>query len=212
MALNYRALALVAASAAGMAQSLPELRTDAVPAGSVFLVRNTAAQPLTAYLIELVEYPGSSYTLFQDGPDAAIAPGAEKRIPVTNMTLGAAPEYVKITAAIFGDGSSAGNADRVALIVARRKAILETSRGLIERLEKARASGASKDAVIADFRQLANSQLPQGRARGMTGAAVGGAAARQAIADAIASLGQRSIDETLASLRATEKQLAAAKP
>lgn len=109
-------LALVAAASSLEAQQLPALRIEAVGGGSVFYVTNTAAQPLTAWLIELVDYPGSSYSLFQDDVSAPLAPGAEKRIPVSNMTVGAAPEHVKITAAVFADGATAGDDAKAALI------------------------------------------------------------------------------------------------
>lgn len=36
---------------------LPELRTEPAAGGSIFYIRNVGAQPLTAYLIELVAVP-----------------------------------------------------------------------------------------------------------------------------------------------------------
>jgi hypothetical protein len=91
MALPKIIVALLAGAAALAAADLPALRVEAVPAGSVLYVKNTASQPLTAHLIELVDYPGSSFTLFDDDIANPVAPGAEKRIPITNMTVGAAP-------------------------------------------------------------------------------------------------------------------------
>jgi cytochrome c551/c552 len=187
-------LALLAGAAALGAQQLPELRTEAVSGGSVFHVRNTAAQPLVSYLIELVDYPGSSYTLFHDD---AIAPGAEKSIPVTNMTVGAAPEYVKITAAMYAGGATAGDAAKVALLQGRRKAIADTQRELIARLEKA----PSKAAAIAELRQWADSLQPEGKARRMTAATVNQAAARSVLLNELARLERGSLEETLARLR-----------
>src|SRR6266498_4835408 len=98
MSLQPIALALLAVGISA-AQPLPDLRTEAAAGGSVFHVRNTAQQPLTAFLIELVDYPGSSYWVFQDDLAAPAAPGAEQHIPVSNMTVGAVPDYVKLTAA-----------------------------------------------------------------------------------------------------------------
>ena len=44
------------------ATALPDLRIEATDGGSALVVRNThPTQALTAYLIELVDYPGSSY-------------------------------------------------------------------------------------------------------------------------------------------------------
>jgi hypothetical protein len=110
---------LLAFSAAAEAP-LPELRTEPTAGGSIFYVRNGSAQPLTAYLIELVDYPGSAYSLWQDDlTNRPIPPGGEKRISVANMTVGAVPDYVKMRAALYADGSSAGIPEKVAQMVAR---------------------------------------------------------------------------------------------
>ncbi len=212
MSLKPVSFALLAAMAPLAAQSLPELRTEAVSGGSVFYVKNISPQPLTAYLIELVDYPGSSYSLFQDDVAAPVAPGAEKRIPVSNMTVGAAPEYVKITAALYADGSSAGTPEKVALVVQWRKATLETTREAIGRLEKAKQSGTAKAAVVAEWKQWADSLQPQGRSSRLSQASVHRAASRLAVSHAAGYLDQHSIDETLANLRATERSIAASKP
>jgi len=130
------AVALLAAAALPAA-SLPELRVEAVPAGSVLHLKNTSTQPLAAYTIELVDYPGSSFWLSTEDLGNPVAPGAEKRIPITNMTVGAAPECVKVTAAVYLDGSSAGDPAKVAEIVATRKEKLGKIREVIQRLQKA---------------------------------------------------------------------------
>jgi hypothetical protein len=192
--------ALLAAAGALAAQQLPALRTEAVAGGSVFYVKNVEAQPLTAYLIELVDYPGSSYTLFQDDAAARIAPGAERRIPVANMTVGAAPEYVKLTAAVYADGTTAGDAAKAELILERRKAVLETTRELIARLEKAKAAGTAKETVAAELKQWADS-LPEGRSRRLTAAGVHAAAQRQTIAEAAVRVEKGSVEQALAAER-----------
>ena len=198
-------IACLAAVAALAGAELPALRTEAVNAGSVFYVKNTAQQPLAAWLIELVDYPGSSFTLFQDDASAPVGPGAEMRIPVTNMTVGAAPEYVKITAAVYADGATAGDAGKVALILARRKAVLETSRELVARLEKAKAAGTSKAEVAASLRQWAEGKQPQTRTRRMTAESVAQAASRQTIADAMAKLDSGGMESALAQARSAER-------
>src|SRR5882724_13637759 len=103
---------------------LPELKVDATAGGSVLFIRNPTQVPLTAYLIELVDYPGSAYSLWQDEllGGEPIAPGVEKRIQITNMTVGAVPDYVKMRAAVYADGSTAGITEKIALIIGRRKA------------------------------------------------------------------------------------------
>src|SRR5580698_3781439 len=138
------------------AAQLPELRTEPIGGGTVFFVKNSSSQPLTGYLIELVDYPGSSYSLWQDEISSEpIAPGAEKRIQVANMTAGAVPDYMKIQAAIYADGSTAGVPEKVTQFLERRKAVLATTRELIARIGK----GATK----AELTQWADSLQPVGK-------------------------------------------------
>src|SRR5215212_684264 len=123
---KWTASLLLPLSALAAQPPLPDLRVEAAPGGSVFFVRNAHSQPLTAFIIELVDYPGSSYILWQDdlltGPLAA---GAEKRIPVSSMTVGAVPDYVKIRAAVYADGTSAGIPEKVAHLLDRRRVMLQ---------------------------------------------------------------------------------------
>ena len=182
---------------------LPQLRIEPMAGGSIFYVKNVAAVPLTGYLVELVDYPGSQYSLWQDDVLDPIAPGAEKRIQVGNMTVGAVPDYVKIQAALYADGSSAGIAEKVRQFTERRKFTLETVRETIGRLGK----GGSKDAVIASLKQDAESPLPKGGRDAQ--AAINRAAANKVLADTAARLGSHSIEETMGWLRQWEKALEA---
>lgn len=140
------ALALLLAVCASRAEPpLPELRTEPTAGGSIFHVRNLAGVPLTGFLIELVDYPGSYYALWQDDiAGTPIPPAAERAIRVANMTVGAVPDYVKLRAAVFADGSSAGIPEKVAQFVERRRFTLETTRELIHRLESAQAAARIK--------------------------------------------------------------------
>ncbi len=185
------------------AAQLPELRTEPIGGGSVFFVRNTSSQPLTGYLIELVGYPGSSYSLWVDEVSAEpVAPGAEKRLQVANMTVGAVPDYMKIQAAVYADGSTAG--DKATQFIERRRAALATTRELISRLEK----GSTK----ADLKQWAESLQPAGKVKTSSQPAINQAAARSLISETAAKLDAHSAEETLAALRASEKALSASKP
>jgi hypothetical protein len=187
------------------AAQLPELRTEPIGGGTVFFVKNTSSQPLTGYLIELVDYPGSSYSLWQDEITAEpVAPGAEKRIQVTNMTAGAVPDYMHITAAIYGDGSTAGTPDKVTQFLERRKALLVTTRELISKLQKG--------AKASDLKQWADSLQPVGKVKPNSQPMINQAAARSLVSETASRLASRSVDQTLASLRASEKALAASKP
>ena len=109
---------------------LPNLVVEATDGGSAFVIRNThSSQALTAYLIELVDYPGSSFAFSQDELAQGGTPlgaGQQRRFPVPNMTLGAAPDYVKMRAALYADGSASGADDRVAQLRSRRKLLVAT--------------------------------------------------------------------------------------
>jgi len=212
MSLKHISAACLMALAASAAQPLPELRVEPTAGGSVFYVKNGSPEPLTAYLIELVDYPGSYYALWQDEVSAPIALGAEKRIQIANMTVGAVPDYVKMQAALYADGSSSGIPEKVTQLVERRRFTLQTTRELIGRLEKAQAAGTAKASVIADLKQWAESMQPQGRPNRNSQATINQAAARSLISDTAAGLDAHSIAETLAGLRASERALAASKP
>ncbi len=192
-------------SAFAHAAELPELRTEPTGGGSIFHVKNTSSQPLTAYLIELVGYPGSSYSLWQDEISGEpISPGGEKQIHVVNMTVGAVPDYVKLQAAIFADGSTAGVPEKVAQFIERRKAVLQTTRELIGRLEK----GATK----ADLQQWADSLQPVGKVKQNSQPVINQGASRALVIDIAAYMDGHSKEDTLAKLRASETALAASKP
>lgn len=197
--------ALVAVLAAAGAQ-LPELIVQATDGGSLLRVRNTAAQPLSAFLIEMVGYPGSSYALYQDavGDLLPIAPGEERKLPIANMTVGAAPEYVKMQAAIYADGSSAGTREKVAQLIGLRWTNLETIRELIARVEK--GAGAT------DLRSWANSiPQPSKRERG-TPVALTRSTARDIISAVAERLDKNSASQLLSNLKAAERSLAASLP
>jgi len=212
MLLKYISAACCMALAASAAQPLPELRVEPTAGGSIFYIKNGSTEPLTAYLIELVDYPGSYYAMWQDDVSTPMAPGAEKRIQISNMTVGAVPDYVKMQAAIFADGSSSGMPEKVTQLVERRRFTLATTRELIGRLEKAQSAGTAKALVIADLRQWAGSIEPQGRPNRNSQTTINQAAGRSLIADAAAGLDAHSIKEELARLGASEKALAASKP
>ena len=204
------ALGLALYAAAAAETPLPVLRIEPTPGGSIFYIKNNSAQPLTAYLIELVNYPGSSYSLWQEDITAQpVAPGAEQRIPVNNMTVGAVPDYVKLQAALFADGSSSGIPEKVTQLVERRRFLLETTRELLHRLEK---TGTPKGDLARDLKQWADSLQSAGRPNRDSQAFINQSAARGLIAEAIASLDKTSLEDALSHLRAAERAMAASKP
>jgi hypothetical protein len=194
---GFATAVLLALSASAAPPPLPELRTEPTAGGSIFYVRNVGSQPLTAWLIELLNYPGSSYSLWMDEiASEPLLPGVEKRIPVSNMTVGAAPDYVKMQAALYADGTSSGIPEKVAQFIERRRFLLETTRELIRRLEKGQTA--------ADLRQWAESLQPPAKTKGN----INQTAARSLIAETAA----RFDDDTLNRLRKAERALAASKP
>jgi hypothetical protein len=186
---------------------LPDLRTEPIGGGSVFHVRNIASQPLTGFVIELVNYPGSSYAFWQDDLTHEPLPaGGEQRIQVTNMTVGAVPDYVKIQAALYADGTSSGIPEKVAQLIERRRFSLETLKTLIDRLEKAKSANTPKASIAADLKQWTDSLQPAGKVKRNSQAAINQAAARSLVADTATSLDAHSIEETLALLHTSERR------
>ena len=186
---------------------LPELRTEPVAGGSTFTVRNVASQPLTGFLIELVNYPGSSYSFWQDTLSHEPLPaGGEQRIEVTNMTVGAVPDYVKIQAALYADGTSSGIPEKVAQLIERRRFSLETLGKLVDVLEKAQSAGRPKASVVADLKQWADSLQPAGKVKRDSQTAINQAAARSLVVDTAASLDTHTLEETLALLHTSERR------
>ncbi len=206
---RFLAAAFAAALSAHAADApLPELRIEPKTAGSIFFVRNTSTQPLTAFLIELVDYPGSSYYYWQDEPGVVVEPGATREIPVTNMTVGAVPDYVKLRAAIYADGSTAGVPDRVEWLIGRRRTLLETTREILRRVENAESATAAK----ADLLQWSEGMPRLTRANLNTPAGFNQAVAKSAIGAAVGQLAGGTTDIVLTRLKMLERALANAKP
>jgi hypothetical protein len=138
----------------------------------------------------------------------AIPAGAERRTPISNMTVGAVPDYVKMQAAIFADGSTAGIPEKVTQLVERRRATLQTIRELIGRCEKS----TSSDALVAELKQWSDSMPPPTRASARSQAAINQSASKLMISNARSHLGKEPVEKVLADLRAMERFLAATKP
>ncbi len=192
---------------------LPALRVEPAVQSSILFVKDAASQPpLTAFLVELVGYPGSYYQLWEDDVTSGpVEPGTEKRIPISNMTVGAVPDYVKLTAAIYADGTAAGAPEKVTQLVERRKATLAATRELIARLDRARATAQSAT-LAAELRQEATALPSLTRSTQKSQAAINQSARKKATSEAAVYLSVHSIDEALAALRATEAALVASKP
>ncbi|MDZ4801476.1 MAG: hypothetical protein SGI92_25235, partial [Bryobacteraceae bacterium] len=71
------------------------------------------SQPLTAFLVEMVDYPGNNFKLLKNEAKSPIRPGEERRYKVSSLMPGTAPDYLKATAALYADGSTVGDSDKV---------------------------------------------------------------------------------------------------
>jgi hypothetical protein len=206
---KFTAVLLLALPAIAAETPLPELRTEPTAAGSIFSIKNNSTEALTSYLIELVGYPGSSYSFWQDETLAEpIPPQGTAHIQVANMTVGAVPDYVKIQAALYAGGGKAGVPEKVAQLLDRRRVTLETTRQLIARVEKAQSEGTPKDDLRASLKQWADTLQPAGKGNRNSQAAINQAAARGVVTGTAARLDAASLAEALAVLRGWERALA----
>jgi hypothetical protein len=143
---------LLIALLAAQANPLPELKVEATDGGSAIVIRNNhPSQALTAYLIELVDYPGSSFALSQDELAQGGEPleaGKQRRLPIANMTVGAAGEYVKMQAALFADGSAAGIPEKVDQLRARRKVLHSLIREILQQPDAPKSMLLAAAAIV----------------------------------------------------------------
>jgi hypothetical protein len=208
LALPVLAISLHAADA-----PLPALQVGAEEGTSVFKVKNTYSQPLAAFLIEVVDYTDVAYTFTRDetGPNA-IAAGTEKTIKVANPGPGTVPDHVKITAAVYEDGSTAGAAEKVNHILDLRRTRLESTREIIQRIEKDQKEGKDKDAIVADLRQWATTVVPPPPYGTRPVTDPKKTILRNMIVVASGQVNTKGIAEELTTLKKTESELAASKP
>lgn len=217
MTITRFGLLLAAATACTVAFAeppLPELKVEPKPGGSILLIHNKAEQPLTAFLIELVDYPGSSYALWQDEiiKGEPVAPGGDERIEITNMTVGAVPEYVKMRAAIYSDGTTSGIPEKVAQLVARRKSQLKACRDLAAMLESETTKGASVSDISSDLDHWIESTASKGKVDRNSQTAIDQAGKQSLVTHFKSELGAQPLASVLAHVHALERQLAYSRP
>jgi hypothetical protein len=208
-------LSFALSAAFALAESpLPELRVEPAVQSSILFVKNAASQPpLTAFLVELIGYPGSYFQLWEDDVTSGpVEPGVEKRIPISDMTVGAVPNYVKLTAAIYADGTSSGAPEKVTQLLERRKAVLVATRELIAKLDKARIANTPATTLAAELKQEADALPKLTRSTQKSQAAINQSAVKKAKSEAAVYVGGHSIEEALSALQAAEAKLAASKP
>jgi hypothetical protein len=207
---RFAAVFLLALPAIAAEMPLPELRIEPTGGGSIFYIKNNSTAPLAAYLIELVGYPGSSYSFWQDETVAEpIPPKGEKRIQVSNMTVGAVPDYVKMQAAVYAGGASAGIPEKIVQLRERRRAMLDTIRQLIGRIEKAETEKTPKSDLVAGLKQSADAMQPTGRGNRNSQAAINQAASKEVILVTNVRISMQSPADALTVLHAWERELSA---
>src|SRR5262245_42896304 len=87
---------------------LPQMRVEPAGEGSLIYLRNVAPSALVAWTVELVGYPGSSFIHTESDSSLAVGPSTERSFRVASKMVGAVPDYMKVTAALYADGTSAG--------------------------------------------------------------------------------------------------------
>jgi hypothetical protein len=210
---SIAAAMLLALPLAAAEAPMPDLKVEPTGGGSIFTIKNNYSQPLAAFLIELVDYPGSTYSFTHDplGP-TAIPAGGEKKITVANMTVGAVPDHVKIQAAIYEDGTTVGTPEKVAHILNQRRARLSNTRAILQRIEADQKEGKDKDAIVADLRQWATTIVPPPPPGMQPITDPAKTAMRNMIALAANNIAKQGIEMEVNRLKTTEGELAASKP
>jgi hypothetical protein len=213
--MSFRTLAAALILAAGAcAAELPQLRVEPVAAASNFYIKNISSQPLTAYLVELDGYPGSAFGVIEDAATSEpLAPGTEKKLHVSDMTAGAAPEYVKVESALYADGSTGGSPEKVQELLDHRRFMLETTRELTSRLQKAKAAGTSNIVTAQELKEWANTMKPStNHSARYSSKGLNNADARKLILDTATKVESSSVESALSGLHSDEQSLAASKP
>jgi hypothetical protein len=176
----------------------PEVKAEPVENGSLIRLRHNEAQPLTGFLIEIVDYPGNRFAYMRDELfGSSIAAGHERRIVVNNLMPGTVPDYLKVTAAVYANGTSCGTADKVKLIIDARRENRQLNRAIIGRIKEGLSAGASTENLTTDLTKWARSN-----------SAVNSAV----ITHVVEQLKRTSTDKVLSALEKVEQILAASKP
>ncbi|HYP05521.1 MAG TPA: hypothetical protein VER03_04730 [Bryobacteraceae bacterium] len=117
---------------------LPSLAAEPVRDGSAIRIRNTATVPLSAFIVEIVDYPGNRFRMVQDELwGQPIASGQQREYRTAALMPGAVPEYLKVQAAIYSDGTTAGQLTHIAILLDGRRISLRGIRAVLDRVSSA---------------------------------------------------------------------------
>jgi hypothetical protein len=171
---------------------LPEIRIEPKVGGWVVYIRNPTAQPLTAVCLAAVEHP-----FWEDEIREPIPPNGEKRIEFDH------PGAVTVQAAIYADGTTAGDTKIVGQFLETRRFTLNTARDLVKTLQKAQKLNTPKATVAGDLKIQADTLRLQPI----------GEASRDLILRTISQLeGTKSYSDVLLDLLKEESNIATSRP
>lgn len=163
--MTLRAMMLMTAGlmmAVGAEAPLPALHAEPVAEGSALRIRNTGTAPLTAFVIEMVGYPGSRFRMAQDEVwGKPIPPGAEREYRVGSLMPGTVPDYLKVRAAIYADGSTAGTPDQIALLIDDRRRRLRGLRAILAHIAGDNRADLEAARLAADLSGWKESMEPE---------------------------------------------------
>lgn len=204
------ALLLIAVSSVWAVEpKVPDVRVEQTPNGPVVYVHNPMKQEfLTAVCLAVSEHP-----FWEDEIQEPIAPGAEKRIAITNLPSGVKADQVQVKAAIYSDGTLAGNPQLGIMIVKRRWFVMDTSHELIRRLQQAQHDNTPKATVMGDLKAWADSLQPVPDAPLFNERLVDRSAGRELILRTIAEIDKtNSYSDALVDLLHSEANIATSRP
>jgi hypothetical protein len=185
-------LASISISLWAIEPRLPEIRIEPKVGGSVIYIRNPTTQPLTAICLAVTERP-----FWEDEIREPIPPNGEKRIEFDH------PGTVTVQAAIYADGTTAGDKTLVGPLLEIRRLTLTKARDLIKALQKAQQLNTPKATVVGDLKIQADTLRTQPSAE----------PARDLILRTINQLnGTKSYSDVLLDLLKEESNIATSRP
>jgi hypothetical protein len=100
----------------------------------------------------MVDYPGNNFQIVVDEVWGKPLPSGHERTYHTPALMpGTVPEYLKVVAAIYEDGTTAGKAEDTAILLDDRRRKLRGLQAILPRLEKLHP-GKTAPQIIADLR------------------------------------------------------------
>jgi hypothetical protein len=171
---------------------MPVITIEPTATGSAIAIHNPTAQPLTAICLAQADQP-----LWEDELREPVPPGGDKKIVFNH------PGPLTVRAAVYADGTWAGDHDLVPTLLERRRFQLDTARGLIKTLQTAQKQNTPKATIAGDLKVQADTLRVQPNREG----------AEDLILRTIKQLeGTRSYSDVLVDLLKEESNIATSLP